>query len=604
MKEEYDHLILPFIPGEIPRKKIPRGGGLKGRDDKTAFYQQELHELEGIQRNYREQKQRYGKYFNPNLIFKIEITQTLDENTLRLEFMRMGIDIISSSPDSKGYWIVFAEDDDFTEFKNKLKKYYTEDRYKFFNAIGKPISIPPNEKKGELLRENPFGVDEKSYLDIEIWRMDNGNLHKFLNGFNKLIEENGGEITDELTTNNFCLLRIMVNKILYESIMDLREVAHVNRPPKVKLELDKSLQIDLSELGTIEKPSNDATGILLVDSGILSGHPLLENAIGDERSLSTKHSGKVPEDRPSDDVGHGTKIAGIALYGDILNCINLKLFSPKIWIFSAKVMYKGQDGEAEYDERELYEHQLSRAIEWITTEYPNCKIINLSLGDSAQVFSEGIQQSNLATLIDELSREYGLIFIISAGNIDNGTFIELREEYPDYLIKECDKIRIIDPATSALALTVGAVYRYAKESQGTTFGYFPSRGTRVGPGYRRMIKPELVEEGGNGFGTESDIVTTNPNWINEGRLFTLDCGTSFSAPKVAHYAALLLNKYPGSSSNLIKALLLSSAVIPEEKPEELSGIDIAENDENFISIANIYGYGKPDLERASVSSFL
>lgn len=265
-------------------------------------------------------------------------------------------------------------------------------------------------------------------------------------------------------------------------------------------------------------------------------------------------------------------------------------------------MYKDEDGEAAYDERELYEHQLSRAIEWITAKYPKCRIINLSLGDSSQAFHEGIRQSNLATLIDELSKEYNLVFIISAGNIDNGTFIELREDYPEYLLNQDNKIGIINPATSALGLTVGAVYRSANDSEGTIFEYFPSRDTRVGPGIRRMIKPELVEEGGNGFGTETDIITINPRWYSEGRLFTRDCGTSFSAPKVAHYAAQLLNKYPGSSGNLIKALLLSSAAIPAEKPEPLSEIDITLNDECFISVASIYGYGKPDLDRAIYSS--
>lgn len=321
MDEKYEHLNLPFIPGEIPRKKVQGRGGLKERNNRSEFYQQELKDLANIQQNYREQKKRYEKYFNPNLIFKIEITQKIDEKSLRLDFKRMGIDIISSSPDNKGYWIVFAEDDDLTEFRGKLQMHDAENRYKFFNAIGKPVDIPPDEKKGDLLREKPFGEKEISGLDVEIWRMDNGNLYKFLTGFRKLIADNNGEVTDEITTPNFCLLRIMVNKNLCESILDLREVAHANRPPVWTSRLDNSLQIDLGELKTAEKPSKDAAGILVVDSGILSGHPLLENAIGDEISLSTKNSGKISEDRPSDDVGHGTKVAGLALYGDILNCI-------------------------------------------------------------------------------------------------------------------------------------------------------------------------------------------------------------------------------------------------------------------------------------------
>ena len=115
-----------------------------------------------------------------------------------------------------------------------------------------------------------------------------------------------------------------------------------------------------------------------------------------------------------------------------------------------------------------------------------------------------------------------------------------------------------------------------------------------------MIKPEIVEIGG-GFSEELDVITINPNWIQEGRLFTLVKGTSFSAPKISNYIAKLINQYPDRSLNLIKALLLSSASIPSEKPFPLSEMSISAGGNNAKNLLNIYGYGKPDLNNAFYS---
>lgn len=115
-----------------------------------------------------------------------------------------------------------------------------------------------------------------------------------------------------------------------------------------------------------------------------------------------------------------------------------------------------------------------------------------------------------------------------------------------------------------------------------------------------MIKPEIVENGG-GFDDESNITTINPNWIKEGRLFTLVKRTSFSAPKVSNYIAKLINKYTDKSLNLIKALLISSTSIPQKRPDPLSKMSIENGGENSVTLLKIYIYGKPDLEKALFS---
>ena len=264
----------------------------------------------------------------------------------------------------------------------------------------------------------------------------------------------GGKITDKLTTKSFCRLRIVANKQIYSDILELSEVAHVDRPPKIKLKLEAELDSDIGEFHFGMPPNENAAGILVVDSGILAGHPMLENAVGDEISI-------ISEDNPFDDVGHGTKVAGFALYGDIQKCKDNGIFIPELWIFSAKVMYKNESGYAEYDEKELLEHQLDKAVRWIAENYSNCRVVNLSLGNCANKMIKGLQQFDLSTLIDDLSNELNLIFVVSCGNIcdiDIGEF----EIYPDYLL-ESDKTNIIDPAPSALALTVGALCKNNSE---------------------------------------------------------------------------------------------------------------------------------------------
>ena len=597
LTETFEHLLLPLLSEDFSRKKRSGGGYKKTDRDEKQFYKAELQALENTKQKFIKEKERLKDYLDPNLIFKINVNQSVSENSFRNELRRAGIEVISPSPDKTGYWVVFAEDEELSIFKEKLEEHFKNNKYKFFYAIEEILDIPPEEKIGERLHEEPFLDDEFSYLDVEIWRMEDSKLIHFLAGFDKLLNEKNGRIVDLLKTKNFCLLKIKTNKQMIDEILELREVAHVDRPPKIRIET--SLNSDIGDFKIDENPPEGAAGILIVDSGILSSHPLLSNAVGDEIAVPTINSPQVPEDEPYDDIGHGTQVAGIALYGDVEECINNQVFTPELWIFSAKVMFKDENGFSTYDEEELLEHQLDKAVRYFVENYPNCKIINLSMGNSAKRMFNNKRQFNLASLVDELSKELNVIFVISSGNIDD---FNLSDNYPDYLLDEStDMFKIVDPATSALALTVGALSKYNTSRFFDVFVDYPSPITRVGPGYRGMIKPEFVENGGGGFGEKLDIITINPNWINEGRLFTLVNGTSFSAPKVSNYIAKLINKYPDRSLNLIKALLISSASIPSDKPESLSEMSISEGGDDVKNLLKIYGYGKPDLNNAFYS---
>jgi hypothetical protein len=611
------HLKLPFYE-EFVRKK--RGfGRTKPRGERYEFSQDQIFNLCKIKDEFEEDKRKFGKFFDPNLIFKIELNQSVDEEEFKKFLERSHIEVISPSPEGKGFWISLAEDESLEEIQRRLKEYGEKEIYKQFDVIESFQPIQKEEKIGEQLKEKPFEDREKAYLDIEVWRMEDEKLEKFLKGFEELLATNKGRITDRFKTENLCLLRVKLNKSALKEIVELKEICRIDRPPKPYITFQMlSMPLEKFELG--KSPPSNATAIAILDSGILSNHPLLERAVGDEIAVPMLSNNGIMDDKPYDDVGHGTKVAGIALYGDIKRCIEEKRFTPEIWILSAKVLYKEESpitGEihATYKEEELLEHQLSEAIRYFFKNYSNCKVINISFGDKYKKMFRDKRQFPLATLIDELAKELDIIFVIAAGNLnpeENG----YPDKYPNYQIEENPKVKIIDPASSAYAITVGAVSQDFGPSDRMPQDIlispakkdYPSPFTCVGPGYKGMIKPEVVEEGGNIINSPSDpskiediggkLILINPNWLKDGRLFTGDFGTSFSAPKVSHYLAKLFNYFPDFSTNSIKALLLSSADIPNERPEPLSDINFNDTDLSLLDLLKIYGYGKPNFERA------
>lgn len=148
---------------------------------------------------------------------------------------------------------------------------------------------------------------------------------------------------------------------------------------------------------------------------------------------------------------------------------------------------------------------------------PSVKIINLSLGDSSRPFSR--RMSPWARLIDYLSWRYGVLFVVSAGNV-TGSF-----ELPAYggmtdlqnatesdreiacvvaLSAMASDRAILSPSESVNALTVGSSHCDSAAGGGLhahlvdpyVSAELPTVISGLGLGFRSSVKPELLLGGG------------------------------------------------------------------------------------------------------------
>jgi len=123
-----------------------------------------------------------------------------------------------------------------------------------------------------------------------------------------------------------------------------------------------------------------------------------------------------------------------------------------------------------------------------------------------------------------------------------------------------------------------------------------------------MIKPDLVDFGGDLVVDGSRVISNEPGASiltlakdYASSMFRAYCGTSFAAPRVANMAAQLFTQFPNATSNLIRALIVNSAILPNEIPSFLQQSK-KKNTKQLNKQLQIYGYGQPDLFRAKYSA--
>lgn len=239
---------------------------------------------------------------------------------------------------------------------------------------------------------------------------------------------------------------------------------------------------------------------------------------------------------------HGTFIAGIAVYGDLLE--DFKMTSTQ--------MFKVLDACVIPDTNKivLTEDELISNIEEALKLFSHkVKIWTLSISIKREILDDKFSDFGMA--LDNLQDKYNVIIFKSAGNTDN--FMYGKENG-----------RIHEGADSVRSITVGSVaHKSDDESLASLHNVSPF--SRIGRGPSSIIKPEIVHYGGNvrKTGIEYEPIGVNSFAANGNPCTAI--GTSFSTPRSSGIGAELLNKLDTVFDPiLIKSLIIHSAQYPTE----------------------------------------
>ena len=616
-RNHFAHIRFTKINYQSPRYKKPGGGGRGIPNRNYAEHALAIGQhIEEIQEEFL-QTPSIVPEFDPEFIFVIQQEVNIREDELR----GSNLTILSEEPEK---FIILFSQDQLRELNVRINEYgigvpdikgRTSPAYNWIGAI-KPESMRRygrSDRIGKKLSKEltTFSDDREFILDIVLFNIGSyDEIKTRMNALQNHIESAQGKFLDSFIHSSMSVARVKVTGVLLNTLLEIPFVQTIDLPPVPFLSNGNLINTPIDDFeNPIVPPLETAETICVIDSGVISGHPMIRPAFGDARSFPDTLG------NPNDVHGHGTSVGGIALYGNVRESIEVLNFSPELYLLSARVTNENN----KFDDEKLIIHQMDEAIRYFSNLY-NCRVFNISLGDPDLLYSGG-KASPWTYILDVLARELDIVIVVPVGNANtlarNGDEAqEIFSTYPEYLIKP--ENRLIEPAIAANAISVGAIAenensifasRYPNDPSIRTIARTdqPSPFSRTGPGINGAIKPDVCEYGGNatwvGYSRqiplsdlENGVISLNREFTE--RLFRVNHGTSFAAPKIAHLAGRILNHYPNSSANLIRALIGNSAVIPEPF-YELFNKDLPDGRENIL---NLGGYGKPDYERAVFST--
>ena len=528
--------------------------------------------------------------FDDRRLFRFVVTKGFDPDSLR--HISPEIELVSQEGDE--VVVAFVSSAALESFESRLSSMVKGEQVKYRQVLYALQGIDgwsKEDRTGWALERDGLPKRAPFVLDVELWPLEDRreDRTRLWEAFERWMVEQGIEPLDSVKQAGLTLYRIRCDHAQTECLLRHRDIRTVDLPPRFGLDLHL-LQTDIQNMPPLDSPPNNSPGVVVLDSGLTTGHPLLAPAVGDAQSF-------LPGKDAGDEHGHGTHVAGLALYGDFEACLGNGSFVPTLRLFSGRILDENNENDTG-----LVENHITEAVRYFHDQY-NCKVFNLSFGDRNKPYL-GRHVRGLAYTLDTLAREFGVLFVVSAGNVLGSQLkgLEWKDRYPDYL--RDDDWALVDPAPALNVLTVGSLARYDRSFNSRRYANDPaeipialrdqpSPFTRRGPSVAGAVKPELVAYGGNWAvntraGANYLVPTSGLGELSThrgfaaGRLLAEESGTSMAAPHVAHLAASLLSEYPQADANLIRALLLAHAAMPEASRAVLPESDV---------LRQICGYG-------------
>jgi hypothetical protein len=467
--------------------------------------------------------------------------------------------------------------------------------------------------------ENPF-PEENEVVWWEVWFRKKRGVEP-ASEYDKIISQLGlvdAQISNQelIFPEHFIKLVKASPRQLSESLFLLDNLAEL-RKPKETADFFTNLNMlekedAVNELQTrIENHTNEnSVAVCILDSGVQNQHPLLSDFLPESNLFSYK-----PEDWGTHDGwprgGHGTGMAGLALYGDLTTVMSA---TNGIQIFHQLESVKLINNRDPHDP-ELYGAVTLEAVSTPIVSSPfRPRIYCMAVTDKDQAYygrpsswSASLDKITFGNEDENLEKQ---LFFVSGGNV----FIETPDEFPDKNVYES----VHDPAQAFNAITVGA-YTEMDTIDSSDFpdsellaergGMSPANSTSIIWENEWAIKPDLVMEGGNLINQRGDIVTPDSLQLltthKDYRTTLLQTfgDTSAATALASRFAAQLKNEYPDLWTETIRGLMIHSA---DWTQTMLGGKNIQDvgsfNKEEKRNLLRSFGYGVPNLKKALYSA--
>lgn len=603
----HGHLKLARASDPLPRRK-PSGGGSRGPTypDHRTHARDLDRQVSSIRERHKARQPVLG--IDSDLVVVIECNDALANLNEALE--RAGLQVLEARGASA--LAAFSGDPEMTRFLDQRAAYESKSTpsgnprfQQLFDAIDVIRALEPSDVIDEDLAQRIATAESGDALivDFTCWctenTPDNERRHEETK---RALAHAGATVLD--STRRFAVglsvIRAEIASPFVVDVVQTERIARASLLPRPLLSHPEVARRTIDQLPAVQPPRSDAPMVAIIDSGIRASHPLLAPAVYETLSVASQ----LPDG--GDESGHGTFVAGLALYGPLEKLLDAGgTLRPAGRVLGLRVL----DRENAFPDAKLWQSLVETALSAAAER--GAKVINLSIGDDRHPYHPPAPV-NIAGVLDNLVQKHDLVLVVSAGNTAPGEHPSA--EYARYLVA-ADQTGLLPPAMSALALTVGALVpdehqgaRPARESVSTTpLGKpgHPSPVTRTGPGIEQATKPELVAPGGT-YVYDSDRNLVRADSVRGGVISTAgnrpdallarDIGTSFAAPLVTHAALRVLGRYPGLRGTSVRALLLASATPTEPL------FDADSEKEARTADRCLAGFGRVNAEHSELST--
>lgn len=632
------HILVPGAPQSEPftshpRKMEPRP--FARPDDRPAHAAKLIGDLGAANREVLAERARRGVEGEVGIYVEFMAPAGVDLDLKRLDLKRSGIRLLAVHEEQPGATTgqsatVFVPDGKVGEFIGRFEQYATEKTEK-----GEPKHKELADRIAEirlatlraLWTDDPTDFpNENAVTWWEVWlrRSGDGEMARFVEFCGAAGIAVGAR---QLAFHDrvVCLVRCTAAQ-LSASLLSLRDMAELRRAKtgtSFFVDLPAVEQVNwLNDLAArTTPPEGDAPAVCLLDTGVTRSHPLIEPALADEDATAVDVAwGSHDDGGGADCAGHGTQMAGLALFGDLGPVLESNQHVPlRHRLESVKIL--PPTGE---NKPELYGAITAIAVSRPEIQAPERNRV-FSMAVTAPGDTDFGQPTSWSAAVDALAAgrtfdqaagnlvyldaaEPGAhrLFVISAGNVDPGRF---SVEHLD----RSDVELVHDPAQAWNALTVGAYTEKCVIVDPEFDGLNPvARPGDLSPwsttscGFEAPWpnKPDVVLEGGNvahdgtGFFDDRipDLCLLSTYFKPFERPFVHTNATSAATAQAARMAAMIAVEYPTLWPETRRALLVHSA---RWTPRMMTAIDGAKPKKSAVgALIRRYGFGVPDVDRA------